>query len=326
MSTIPFPFKWQELKPEETKKIKENFPDSPLNDLIRYDNGMVMPRNFNLVSERLYNFTLRDDDIWIVTFPKTGTTWTQELVWMLVNDVDKEKGAVPQSMRSPFLEIGALMGDLIDKMPMPPHMKVQMADPLTYADNMTGRRVLKVHVPMEFLNPEVVKRCKVVYVSRNPKDTCVSFFHHNQSMPGHGFVGDFAEFAELFKAGLQIFGDYWHHLLSGWKVRNEPNVKFLWFEDMKKDQKKIVEELCAFLEHPLSPGQVASLVDHVKFENMKANPNANPTSGMHLKTDFMRKGQVGDWKNFFTPEKVSEWEEWMQERTRGTDLAEWVPK
>ena len=35
---------------------------------------------------------------------------------------------------------------------------------------------------------------------------------------------------------------------------------------------------------------------------------------------------MGDWKNFFTPEKVSEWEEWMQERTKGTDLAEWVPK
>ena len=293
MATIPFPFKWQELKPEETEKSKRNYPGFMLNDLIRYDNGVVMPRNYDLISERIYNFTLRDDDIWIVTFPKTGTTWTQELVWMLVNNVDKEKSAVPLDERSPFLEVGAIMGDLVDTMPMPPDMKARMKDPLTFADNMTGRRVLKVHVPLEFLNPEVVKRCKVVYVGRNPKDTCVSFFFHQQMMPGHGYTGDFAEFAELFKAGLQFYGDYWHHLLSGWKIRNEPNVKFLWFEDMKKDQKKIVEELCAFLDHPLSPGQVASLVDHVKFEKMKANPNANPTAGMDLKNDFMRKGEVG---------------------------------
>ena len=131
------------------------------------------------------------------------------------------------------------------------------------------------------------------------------------SEPESGFVGDFSQFAELFKLGIQVvthqkvrmtikrcalkaYGDYWNHILSGWNVRDKENVKFLWFEDMKKDQRKIVEDLSNFLDHPLTPSQMDSLVDHVKFESMKANPNANPMVGMEIESagNFFRKGEV----------------------------------
>ena len=77
-------------------------------------------------------------------------------------------------------------------------------------------------------------------------------------------------------------------------MRDKENVKFLWFEDMKKDQRKIVEDLSNFLDHPLTPSQMDSLVDHVKFESMKANPNANPMVGMEIESagNFFRKGEV----------------------------------
>jgi len=326
MATKPFPFKWEELTAEETARVQADFPESAVNDLVRYEHGLIMPRDFIGIDERLYNFTLRDDDIWIVTYPKVGTTWTQEMVWMLVNDVDEEAGAVPQFLRSPFMEVGAILGKMAESSPFPQMVKEVLKDTITYADSLKGRRVLKSHLPLEFLPPNLTQRCKVIYVARNPKDTCVSWFKHNQSMPGHGYVGDFAGFTELFKTGLSLYGDYWFHILSGWKVRNHPNVKFLWFEDMKKDQRKIIDELCVFVNHPLTPGQVDKLVEHLKFDTMKKNPNANPTSGMDLealgKTDFMRKGQVGDWKNFFTPEKTEEWAAWIEEKTKGTGLIE----
>ena len=54
--------------------------------------------------ERISNFELRDNDIFIVSYPKTGTTWTIELVWTMINEVDIEKTKVPQMIRSPFLE------------------------------------------------------------------------------------------------------------------------------------------------------------------------------------------------------------------------------
>ena len=40
-----------------------------------------MPRVFaQELAHRIYNFELREDDIFILSYPKTGTTWTIELV------------------------------------------------------------------------------------------------------------------------------------------------------------------------------------------------------------------------------------------------------
>ena len=77
-------------------------------------------------------------------------------------------------------------------------------------------------------------------------------------------------------------------------MEQKENVKFVWFEEMKKDQRKVVEDLSAFLKHPLTAAQTDSLVEHLKFENMKANPNANPMAGMEVESagNFFRKGEV----------------------------------
>ena len=70
---------WEEISDEEKSRLQASFDDnSTVKDLVRYENGFVMPRLFaEEVQERIYNFELREDDIWIVTYPKCGTTWTQ---------------------------------------------------------------------------------------------------------------------------------------------------------------------------------------------------------------------------------------------------------
>ena len=89
-----------------------------------------MPRLFLPFADRLYNFEARDDDIWIVSFPKSGTTWTMEMVWMLVNNVDKEKAAEPATLRIPFTEMASMFGPDPEKLPFAPEMRVHVGSNL----------------------------------------------------------------------------------------------------------------------------------------------------------------------------------------------------
>ena len=37
---------------------------------------------------------------------------------------------------------------------------------------------------------------------------------------------------------------------------------------------------------------------------------------------FLRKGEIGDWKNYFDKERNEKWEEWIAENIKGTGLEE----
>ena len=65
------------------------------------------------------------------------------------------------------------------------------------------------------LPPKLLDTCKVVLVARNPRDCCVSFYNHDRMSPNQGFQADFPEFAQMFREGNTMYGDYWYHLEVG---------------------------------------------------------------------------------------------------------------
>ena len=78
-----------------------------------------------------------------------------------------------------------------------------------YTSSLASPRVIKTHLPLEFLPPKLLDTCKVIFVSRNPKDACVSFYHHHTLLPDYHFKGDFSDFANLYLKGAVEYGDYW---------------------------------------------------------------------------------------------------------------------
>ena len=105
------PLSWTELSPEARARVEDNFDEkSALRDLVRYENGVVMPRVFaEQLADRIYDMKLREDDIWILSYPKCGTTWAIETVWLVMNDVRIETANCPQMARVPFVESYAML-------------------------------------------------------------------------------------------------------------------------------------------------------------------------------------------------------------------------
>jgi hypothetical protein len=77
----------------------------------------------------------------------------------------------------------------------------------------------------------------------------------------------------------------------------------------------------------LTDDQVERLKEHCDIENFKKNDavNMKPPKGVvpdevREKFNFIRKGKVGDWKNFFTnDENLKSWNEWIAENNGGNN-------
>ena len=93
---VTFPFKLIPLEENVQKNIAKDF--------LAHPNGLVSCNHwgFKLSAtvtekemEEMYNHPLDPRDVWVMTPPKCGTTWTQEMVWLLANDLDYEGAKTP---------------------------------------------------------------------------------------------------------------------------------------------------------------------------------------------------------------------------------------
>ena len=112
------------------------------------------------------------------------------------------------------------------------------------------------------------------------------------------------------------------------KYKDHPNMKVMWFEDLKDDLKGFIRAAAEHIGRKDFPeAKVDLLADHLAIENFKNNPacNMKPPKGavpdeVRDNFNFIRKGIVGDWKNFFEGERAKEWDEWIENNKGSVDM------
>lgn len=95
---------------------------------------------------------------------------------------------------------------------------------------------------------------------------------------------------------------------------------------MKRDLRKTAEKVAAFLGKAISETGMDRLMDHLSFQKMKQNATCNLDAivkavGAH-KGDFMRKGQTGDWKNYFSAEMAQKFDEAFSKSAPGFNFGQ----
>ena len=92
---------------------------------------------------------------------------------------------------------------------------------------------------------------------------------------------------------------------------------------MKKDLLGAVRTIAEFMCHGLNQETLEEIVKQSTFESMKANPATNFSWKKDYRpneTQFMRKGEVGDWRNHFTAEQTAEFDTLYAEKMKGSGL------
>ena len=293
---------------------RESGAGPPLTPLSLPENkfhGLTMPFfcDFEWI-EQMKDMKLRPDDVWVVTYPKCGTTWTQQIVRLIINR-GKDDGLT--------IEYAVPWVEGFCKIPeIGRNYRIDV-------DKMASPRAFKSHFPYEMMPCGLPNTTPGNYINvvRNPKDCAVSFYHQYLSFPYYPHY-EWNEFFELFMKGDVDFGNYFDHVLSWQSHKDDNNVLFLKYEDMKRDLPNVVAQIAKFIGQDISKELVEEIAHKTTFANMRNNSSANyeecKTIFKSTGTDFIRKGEVGDWKNYFTPEQAARLDAVYDKKLKGTGI------
>jgi hypothetical protein len=195
-------------------------------------------------TEQVNQFKARTDDVFVVTYPKSGTTWMQQIVHGLTTQGSMDFGEIGEVM--PWIEV---CGDLGQDIEQP---------------QQQGIRCYKTHLDYE----RVPKNARYIYVVRDPKDVVPSFYHFFEGFlfaPNSISIEQF--FFEFLTSGSKS-GKYWDHLRSWWSQRENPNVLFFTFEHLKQDLSGCVHQVAKFLDIQLTPAAMEKVIHQSSFAFM----------------------------------------------------------
>ncbi len=274
-------------------------------------------RNHHLDSTRWDRFVPRDDDIFVTTAYKAGTTWTQRILAALV------LGPVP------------LYSDLNGISPWIDARFMGPVEPLLGGlEAQRHRRFIKSHLAADGLR--FFSQAKYLVVGRDTRDVFMSLFNHyaaytgimyelfnDADRPGPEFPHCPATPRELWSRWVSQrwfewepdgwpFWSHHHHLSTWWEVKDLPNVLFVHFDDLKADPESEIRRIAAFCDIDVKEGSMPALLATVGLDAMRAeargteDPMAMAFEGGANR--FFFKGNNGRWRGVLNPDDLGLYE------------------
>lgn len=229
-------------------------------------------------------FRPRPGDIYVATAPKTGTTWTMQIVYQLLTGGRGEFDHIYQV--APFL-------DQLHLKPFGERLLEELPSP----------RIFKTHLYYEHLAPP--PDSKVIYVTRNAADAMLSLYHHYNLREGYQF-----KLGAGFVHGNPLTHQWFFHLRAWWPHRNDANVLHLRYEDMAADLEGSIRKVARFLGIAIDEERMPAILEKCGFAYMKKHTERfDIRMGIYqpgaATTGFIRKGVVGDSRTAMTPDALA---------------------
>ena len=224
--------------------------------------------------------SVRPLDVFLCTYPKSGTTWLGYLLAQLLKE-------------SPDEQLGL---DSFNRYVPDVNTLYRRRAGLVGLAGLGDPRFMLCHAEFDPTLP------RVVYVLRDPRDVMVSYWHYQRFLrPGH--VESLAEFLQR----PAYFPCAWDAHVRGWLLpRRHPNLLVLRYEDMHADTAGVLRQVLDFAGLSVEPAAIAAAVDQSRFSRMRAAEERFGVGDKAAGTDerFVRKGRVGSWQEEMGPAEL----------------------
>jgi hypothetical protein len=232
------------------------------------------------------NLAVYPDDTFIVSYPRSGNTWTRFLV---ANLVHPEQSVTFVNIERLIPDCEAMSSRYVKRVPRP--------------------RIIKSH---EYFDPRYKK---VIYIVRDPRDVVLSYYdfsrkyrHIEDSFPLTRFVSDFV-------AGRLSSFDWgtWGENVSSWfYTRNgRPDFLLLRYEEMLSNTESELGKVARFLGIESTRERVTAAVERSSADRMRsleATQGDKWVSTKDKRSDipFVRTASSGLWKEKLPASSIAE--------------------
>jgi len=240
--------------------------------------GVGAPRYVSLASrdEIRQDLVLRpDSDIFIVTYPKSGTTWTQNIVrHLLLCGADAPRFSdMALNQRVPYLDMLLFPASQLEEYPEP--------------------RVFKSHNTPAELDSMVLKgstKPKIIYVVRDPRDQIVSFYNHYLAAIGHTTLETFC--AQFARHPEYAWGGLWEDHVDAWlSLSDKYDILVLRYEELKQNSRREIRRVADFLGVSVTEEEVGHVARKTTLTYMKKDPQVPRLKLQNTKCSFLASFQ-----------------------------------
>ena len=249
------------------------FPSSLVNNIPHP--GWITQANWELQQSKI---KFRPSDIFVSTFSKCGTTLAEQIVLLLLNGGKVEelnplhKNTLDNSGRGATVASGkkavgkiwtemAVVDGLTDEKKTSSNdantNKSCMGEDkgrmtLSQFNSLPEPRVLKTHAPPSLFLDSDQKIAKVLYVTRNPFDACVSCYYHPKVGVSPASCGmDFDAFCKLWLSTKVEFGGWIDHT-KGWREEylnsyTDSNMLWISYEELVNQPVESVTRIANYI-------------------------------------------------------------------------------
>jgi hypothetical protein len=229
--------------------------------------------------------TVYPDDTFLVSFPRSGNTWTRFLVCNLINPDDPVNFA---QLESRIPEIYDVTDRSLRAFPRP--------------------RIIKSH---ECFDPRYKK---IVYIVRDPRDVLISYYEFQLKRRVISEELSLEEFVPLFmESEIEPKTGSWRDHVVSWTATRggQKNFLLLRYEDMIADTQKESTKIASFLgldsnSERIARAVVLSSADRMRKLEKEQSRQWKETKKTRQDKPFVRKAASGGWKTILSEKSVAQ--------------------